>query len=287
MPITTNGERAEICLNPLGVWNRLNPAQLQEQYLNFMADHVLALMKDQTAYEDKAEILFSFLKSINKEQYDFFDIEYMGMNRQERKDFIDQVERDGIYIHQPPFFGNTTEEQFKQIFIEHPDWCTEYEFQGIEKPMTMGDVYFIRLKHEPSNKSSMRSAANLNVKNLPAKSTLKKEKKILHSSTPIRLGEMEVTNLMIAKRGDIVEKLLKTYSTNEELREQTITQLLSPGRLPNGHLRNALNMDLDVDLENNRSVSRNILEKYLNVLGYSVVDNLKSNTNIGENNEEK
>lgn len=41
---------------------------------------------------------------------------------------------------------------------------------------------------------------------------------------------MEVSNLMIAKRGDVVEKLLKTYSTNEELREQTITQLLSPGK---------------------------------------------------------
>ena len=148
--------------------------------------------------------------------------------------------------------------------------------------MTMEDVYFIRLKHEPSNKTSMRSAANLNVKNLPAKSTLKKEKKIPYSSTPIRLGEMEVSNLMIAKRGDVVEKLLKTYSTNEELREQTITQLLSPGKLPNGHLRNALNMDLDVDLKNNRSVSREILEKYLNVLGYSIVDNTYE---TGDNND--
>lgn len=121
----------------------------------------------------------------------------------------------------------------------------------------------------------MRSASNLNVKNLPAKSTLKKEKKILYSTTPIRLGEMEVTNLMIAKHPETVEKLLKTYSTNEDLREQTITQLLSPGKLPNGHMRNSLNMDLDVDLANNRSVSREILEKYLNLLGYSIVDNMK------------
>lgn len=84
---------------------------------------------------------------------------------------------------------------------------------------------------------------------------------------------METANLLISKRPDVVEKLLKTYSTNEELREQTITQLLNPGRLPNGHLKNTLNMDLDVDLKNNKSVSREILEKYLNVLGYSIVDN--------------
>ena len=87
----------------------------------------------------------ALLKAVNKEEYDFFDIEFMGMNRQERRDFLDKVESDGIYIHQPPFFGNTTEEQFKEIFKEHPEWCTEYDFEGIERPMTMGDVYFIRL----------------------------------------------------------------------------------------------------------------------------------------------
>ena len=43
------------------------------------------------------------------------------------------------------------------------------------------------VKHEPGNKTSIRSAFNLNVKNLPAKSTLKKEKKIAYSRTPIRL----------------------------------------------------------------------------------------------------
>ena len=84
---------------------------------------------------------------------------------------------------------------------------------------------------------------------------------------------MEVTNLLIARKPEIVEKLLKTYATNEELREQTIMQLLNPGKHPDGRMKNSLNIDLDVDLKNNKSVSREILEKYLNVLGYSIVDN--------------
>lgn len=86
---------------------------------------------------------------------------------------------------------------------------------------------------------------------------------------------MEVTNLLISKRPDIVEKLLKSYSTNETLREDTIRQLLMPGRLPNGHLKNTLNMDLELDLKNSKSVSREILEKYLNVLGYALIDNIE------------
>ena len=128
----------------------------------------------------------------------------------------------------------------------------------------------------------MRSAGNLNVKNLPAKSTLKKEKKITVSQNPLRLGEMEVMNLLLSKKPEIIEKLLKTYSTNEKLREETITQLLNPGKLPNGFNRNPLNMNLEVDLDNNHAISREILEKYLNVLGYSIVDNYER----GENGEE-
>ena len=86
---------------------------------------------------------------------------------------------------------------------------------------------------------------------------------------------MEVNNLMISKDSSVVEKLLKTYSTNEELRESTIRQLLCPDRNSNGYSRDPLNMNIEVDLKNSKSVSREILEKYLNVLGYSLVDNIE------------
>ena len=193
------------------VWNRLNPSQLEEQYLNFMADHVVEEMKATDNYEEKMQIFLSFLQAVNEKEYDYFDIEQFVMNRQQRIDFIDKIEQNGIYIHQPPFFGNTTEEQFKEIYKNHPEWCTEYKFKGIEKPMVMGDVYFIKLKHEPGNKNSMRSAANLNVKNLPAKSTLKKEKKIAYSKNPLRLGR----HFQLAEyKPYICGKFLRALTTN-------------------------------------------------------------------------
>jgi hypothetical protein len=129
--------------------------------------------------------------------------------------------------------------------------------------MVMGDLYFIRLKHQPSNKTVLRSAANLNVKNLPAKSSLRQEKKSLYSQNPLRLGEMECTNLMVAKHPELVEKLLKTYATSEAMREEVIVQLLNPGRTDDGDLINPLDMNLDV--RNKKSTNRRILEKFLNV----------------------
>ena len=277
MPVNEYGERAEICLNPLGVVNRLNPAQLQEVYLNFMADHVVRLMKQTDDYNKKADLFLSFLKEINKKEYDFYDLEMLMMNRAQKEELINEVEEKGIFIHQPPFFGNTTEEQFKKIYKEHPEWCSEYKFEGIEKPMTMGDIYMFRLKHQSSNKMSLRSANSLNVKNLPAKSTMRKQKKVLYSSTPIRLGEMEINGLMLSKRPDLVEKLLKAYSTNEEAREDTIMQLLCP---PDG--KDPLAMDLDLDLSK-KSISREILDKYLGVLGYKLTDtNIKDSKKDGD-----
>jgi len=240
-----------------------------------MADHVLKLMKETDDYQKKEEIFFDFLKAVNKKEFDFFDIEYITMNRNQKKEFIDSVERDGIFIHQPPFFENTSMEDFIKIFKDHPEWCTPYKFVGIENPLVMGDIYFVRLKHESGNKMSLRNASNLNTKGLPSKSTLKKEKKTLVSSTPIKLGEMEITNLFLTKEPKVIEKLLKSYSTNKNLREETIMQLLNPGK-ENGKRKNVLDMDLDLSLDNNSSIPNNILERYLNLLGYTIInDNIE------------
>lgn len=272
-PITEDGVRAEILLNALGVINRLNIAQLQEQHLNFMADHVLKQIHATDILEEKFNIFFEFLKSINEEEHDFFKAEIADEGLDKKRAFMEDVETGGIFIHQPPFFGNTTMEEFENIYRKHPEWCEKYKFVGVEKPMVMGDLYFIRLKHQPSNKTVLRSAANLNVKNLPAKSSLRQEKKSLYSQNPLRLGEMECTNLMVAKHPELVEKLLKTYATSEAMREEVIVQLLNPGRTDDGELINPLDMDLDV--RNKKSTNRRILEKFLNVFECDIFDTIE------------
>jgi DNA-directed RNA polymerase beta subunit len=263
MPVTEDGKRAEIVLNPLGILNRLNLAQIQEQYLNFMAEKVIERLKeldgDVMAQEDE---FFSFMKIINKEEYDFLDIEYITMNRSQKENFFKDIIETGIYIHQAPFFGNTTMEEFERIYKTKKYLTEKYKFVNIEKPMVMGDLYFIRLKHESSNKASARSTALNNIKYLPSKSTLKKEKKILLSQTPIRMGEMEVTNLMITKRGDLVEKLLKTYSTSEQDRKNLVEDLLL----------NANPLQMKTGIRDEYSINRQILQKYLNILELELED---------------
>ena len=145
MPKLPDGTHVDICLNALGVLNRMNPAQLIEQHINFMSDHVLKQMKATEDVGEKIDIYLSYLKYLDKEQYDFFDGELIMMNRAQKEEFIQEVEDRGIFIHQAPFFKNTPFDVFKKIKQEHPEWCTRYKCDGIEKPLVVGDIYFIRL----------------------------------------------------------------------------------------------------------------------------------------------
>lgn len=264
MPTMTDGTRAEIILNGLGVINRLNPAQMQEIHINFMSDHVVKLMKEKETLEDQIDLYLSYLKELNKDQHSFTESELLMMNRSQKEEFVEDILREGIFIHQTPFFKNTSEEDFIKINREHPEWITRYKCEGIERPLIIGDMYFVRLKHESSNKASMLSADTTNNKGLPSKSNSKKLHKTLFANTPIRLGEMEVANLHLTKRGDIVAKMLKAYATSQTDRQELIKKLLLSPNPTN----------IDVELSEGKSINRQILDKYFDVLELSIEDDV-------------
>lgn len=184
------------------------------------------------------------------------------MNRAQKQEFFDDLIRDGIYIHEPPFVGNTSIEDLVEIFKDHPEWTEKYHFVNMERPEIMGEEYFIRLKHEASNKSSVRAKGMLSIKNMPSKSALKKDKKALYNDNPLRLGEMETNALLVAKRPDLVAKLLRTYSSNMEDRQNLVEQLVT-AKDP---------MNVDAKLCDDKPITRQILDNYLKVLELQLED---------------
>jgi len=145
MPITETGLSAEAILNPLGILNRLNLAQIIEQHITFMTERLIERLKGMDSLYEMEELFFGFMKMINKKQYDYLDMSYIIMNRVQKREFFNEIIEKGIYIHQTPFFGNTTMEDFKEIYEKFPELVEKYKFKGIERPMVMGDMYFIRL----------------------------------------------------------------------------------------------------------------------------------------------
>lgn len=239
--------------------------QLHEQYINFIADHVHREIKEtfeRGDYMGALDIYLEFLQLTNKTQYDYVDIEMIMASRADKQEFIKDIVENGIYVHEPPFVGNTEFEDFIKIYEKHPEWVADYHCEGIEKPLVIGDEYFIRLKHESSNKMSIRSTGMLNIKNQPSKSALKKEKKAFLNDNAIRLGEMESENLLITRRPDLVSRLFRTYSTEAESREDMITKLLT-AKDP---------FNLEIKGSDNKSITRQMLDKYLMVLELGLED---------------
>ena len=117
-------------------------------------------------------------------------------------------------------------------------------------------MYFLRLKHDPAGKLSARSTGFENLKNSPSKSKDFKYKKSNISKTPIRLGNMEILNLLLTGDSNALDRLLSSYSTNEDakLRELEALTLGDP-------------YDINVDLED---IGRNETQKLADTLFFEL-----------------
>jgi len=192
MPTNQFGERVDLILNALGVINRLNPAQLYEQELNFISDNIIRDMKKLRTVESKKKFLFDYIKEISEDEYESLNTFYNLLDKDEKKEFINEFIENGIYIHQPPFWNNLDFEGLSKLYNKYKYKPYEVTINGVkvEKPMLFGEEYMLRLKHEPSGKLSVRSTSFINLKNAPSKSLAYKKGEEIVSKTPIRMGNL-------------------------------------------------------------------------------------------------
>jgi len=257
MPTNEYGEHAELILNPFGVIGRENIAQLYEQELNFMGDQVLRQTKSMDSLKDKFNHIMKFYKLVNKEQYEF--IKKTVTTNGDKEQFIEESYEHGLYIHQPPFFGNITVEGMSDVYKEfgfEPYHCT-IGGKEIEKPLVIGNLYYLRLKHDPSTKLSARSSGDLSLNNIPSKSNSFKYHTALFSRTPVRCGEMEFNSLLLTQNMPLVMRYLAQTSTNPEERKNFNTALLT---------KNVFDVD-KIDLVGSKSIVSRIVKTQMLTLG--------------------
>ena len=126
----------------------------------------------------------------------------------------------------------------------------------------IGELYYIRLKHEPDHKLSARSSDNVNMSGLPTRTGDKKSSKAKVSNTPIRIGEMETTNLgMVGSLGPVTD-LLMSYANSPKARLNLILSQLTSNPF-----------DIKIKkIESKDSNNKKILKSYLNALGIKFIN---------------
>lgn len=180
--------RADICCNPLGVINRLNVAQLIENEINFISQHIRYWMEEMDDPEDQYNLAYDFVHRVDERSGRALQhTKSLCKNKKELKDLMQQFIDHGFYIQQQPYWINTNVFDLAKLY-DHFNITEKYQTDHVKTPLILGEVYYIRLHHDPQNKLSARSSGNNNYQNLPTKTTDMKNSTGLTGNTPIRLG---------------------------------------------------------------------------------------------------
>ena len=219
-----DGERiyADIQFNSSGAIRRLNPGQLVEVELNYIAEQVQYKIKKAETIDEKLEIFFKFLDMVNHDQCTFFRTHIYGeMNKDviidgvkikfidntEIAKFIKDIEDNGFYIvrepHRPLLFDDII-----RIYDAFPDikpvdlYIDLFGMQErkILRKGIIGYQYIMVLKQNSNKNFSARSTFRVNRSNLPAKDIAKKTNRSSYARTPVRLSE--IYNLLASITGE-------------------------------------------------------------------------------------
>lgn len=120
MPFTDDGRRVDLLLNLLAIINRTTSFVLYELITTSICYQVRNKMKEMSDYKDREKLLFDIIYEYNEKEYDQMWSLYTKMDKNEKKDFIDDAIENGIYMHQPPFW------ETKPIFHRIKDILEKY-----------------------------------------------------------------------------------------------------------------------------------------------------------------
>ena len=280
-----DGTRTDIICNLLGVPNRLNFAQLFEQEINYISSQLCKKLEKLDDVEKQYKLYREFVGDVSKKQSDALD--KLVKTKEDKIELMKDVLEKGIYLQSNPLYDTIDFWDLGKIYdkynvkpqkvIYHEKFpllkghCEEAELDILtERPMIIGDMYYIRLKHDSKGKFSARSAGYLSLGGVPSKNKrLFKSNRAIYSKTALRLGEMEINALSALGDMEEVQRFISMYSSNESSRKQLNETLI-------GISDKGYNNDSPFDIEKieleNKEVSKPMqsIQAYLRCLGIKI-----------------
>ena len=273
-------EQVDIIFNTLGVFNRLNIAQLYEQSITFIVDKILFRMKqmDLSNTDDIKEcehMVFGMLGIFNKNQSDKF-YQYYKTNcktKTTKKEFFQNIIDDGLRVHIEPFWHKENlYDAIKQCYEEFP-WIQPYEvffFDKVSKRWVkqvnhqiVGKMYIMVLKQNSKKGLSVCATAPINKRGVPDKTDSAKKHKSIVQHTPVRAGIQETINNMISVPGDDLAQLHMLYRSSPVGRRKLGTTIIN---------NYGNNIPIEVEMNDKMTNSNiEILGAFLKIMGLELI----------------
>lgn len=274
MPFNEDGP-LDLAINPLSPVNRLIVTSMLEHEINFITAERIKQIKNNNLGDFFNSIL-ELLDDINKVQHEEFMSFLNTLDDISLCHLKQEITEGGLYIHQPPFFGNVSFEDMRHLYKKyniHPSKVFYRDDNNvvheIENPIIVADIYILHLKHQPLGKMSARSIDKTNIKGVPSKSKDKKLYQTPYSTTPVRVGEQELMNLLaFEKESPNILNFINNHSSNEEYRDNLAYELTTGEKIEN------------INTEN---MSTDLMKAYLQTIGLELRhSNLIENENVNK-----
>lgn len=228
MPIDENGDRIDLILNTNSIISRQNLGLIIEIILN----NILKYIFKQDDINDVYKLYMALNKVLNKDTHILEDLKSIG-KRKLVKILTDMKKNNDYCIVLEPYSENNT-------FMNIRDFAEKYNIpiynnlsykngKKIIGKCLNGDLYVLKLKHEPKKKMSYVSFNQTSDRTKqPSKGTLDfKKSKAINNHTSSSIAEMEFINLLTLSRDNfILKELLFLKSSDLANREKYARDLL-------------------------------------------------------------
>lgn len=180
-------KRVDLLHNNMGIINRGNPSALVEMELNHISRTIRHRMNKMNNIEEQKEYLLGYAKDVDKVSYDAYSKMFRQLDENETKEALQDFIENGIPLRQAPFFDNIEINQLRDIFNKYD--IKKNKLNVSNRTFMVGELYHMKLKHEPVGKLSAKSLDFNNYSNLPVRTPDSKQYKSTINNNPIRLGK--------------------------------------------------------------------------------------------------
>jgi hypothetical protein len=197
MPVDDFGFRADLCIDPLATFNRMNPGQLYEEYINRVSEFVrMKINSGEVA--NPFEFVMGYFDTINPNYGQLARESYVSP--EEQKYFVDQVIQNGIYLHIPPGLSTINTDLVRKLRDIYDVRITPVEYNLVKRDGTkkrirtknnvcIGSKYLYLLYKMPV--PSAAGFGYVNQYKTPIRPSTESRKGSQISQTPTRFGEDE------------------------------------------------------------------------------------------------
>ena len=276
MPHMPDGRVIEVIQTKNTVIGRENVGQLWEVHLNHISNSIIRTIRSGVlSVEESYQLYRKFIQMTSSTMSqcinDYMPTSIDTASEQEIEMWIDTImESDNIAIAVNPISDNMTIDKLRELYKEFPMAKPEYLIMPIisstgeieyiygNRPMICGMEYYYRLKQIGEEKMSATSMSSTNLREMNVKSKLSKQSKHPVKNAPVKIGNMEFSELM-HMGSEINTVISMIYSNSPGARRACIDLLIGDPFNPN--------IQLSEEVYNR---SAEIFDVYMNTKGMSI-----------------